>query len=368
MKKVGLITFHRPINFGAALQSVALVKAIESCGAECEIIDYVNPAFEKAYKVFSFSNCVSLKRTAWEFLMLNIRIRQKISFSGFIKENAKLTSKCNKKELQNFSDTYDLYITGSDQVFNYNCSGSDASYYLDFVKNKPKYSYAASFGDSDVPAEYVDEYKKHLTDFSDISVRESSGIGIVQKLLGRQTVKTLDPTLLLNQNQWGQIVSKTPRQFAEPYILIYLMAQSDEINAQIFSVAQRLQEKYHYSIVVIGGSLHKKKNNIHYVNAKSPYEFVALFRDASYVVTNSFHGTAFSVNFRKNFYSYVKPNLEIVGRVESLLTPIGLRDRIFSYAKDVKEISDVSYSEKEDAIAKEIEESYAYLRKVLNNG
>ena len=67
MKKVGLITFHRPINYGAALQSVALTKAIESCGADCEIIDYVNPAFEKTYKVFSFSECISLKKTAWEF-------------------------------------------------------------------------------------------------------------------------------------------------------------------------------------------------------------------------------------------------------------------------------------------------------------
>ena len=365
MKKVGLITFHQPINFGAALQSVALSKAIESCGCRCEILNYINPTFKKNYKVFSFKSCHSFKQLIWNILMVPFRIKQKIQFSNFIKMNACLTRKYNKKMLSNASKEYDMFFTGSDQVWNYKCSGKDASYFLDFVENKPKVSYAASFGDFVVSEQYKKEYANYISDMSAISVRESSGADIVKQLTGRDALQCLDPTLLLDAKQWGDVIKCEDRICKEPYILVYFMAQSSEIKKHIFEVAQKLKNHYGYSIVVIGGSLHKEKGEIKYCNVSSPETFLALFRDASYVLTNSFHGTAFAVNFKKNFYSYVKPDLEVVGRVESLLNAINLKDRIFSYAKEINIFSDVDYDANEHLLNAEVEKSYQYIKEVV---
>lgn len=365
-KKIGLLTFHRPINFGAVLQAVALAKGIELCGGECEIIDYINPAFEKAYPILHKENCRSLKGLLWELMMVPYRIKQKKDFGNFLKKNIRLTKPLTKLDMDVIEKNYDAFIVGSDQVWNLKCSGNDITYFLDFIKEKPKYSYAASFGDSSIAEGNKNMVKGFLESFSDISVREKSGLDILKDVTGRDFTQTLDPTLLLNQENWFEIVKDVKRVVKENYILIYFMVQSTATMQEIFSMANRIKEKYGYQIVVVGGSIHKKKNGIMYYNVTSPEKFVSLFRDASYVLTSSFHGTAFSVNLKKNFYSYVKPDLSIQGRIESLLTKIGLENRAFSFASDVKDIQEIDYEYPESLLECERKSSYAYIEKVLN--
>lgn len=366
MKKVGLITFHRPINFGAALQSVALSNAISSLGVDVKILDYINPAFVKAYPVIPKNIFRSPKSFVWSLAMLPSNLHRRRGFRKFVKENTVLTQPLKRDALSSTEKDFDLFITGSDQVWNYRCSGKDPSYFLDFVTQKPKYSYAASFGDDEVVPPYDEIYGSFISRFEAVSVRESVGIDIVKRLCGKDSVKTLDPTLLLNREQWSAMIKNRKALHDKPYILIYFMAQSDEINREMLRAARAVQEKLGYDIVIIGGSLHKKKGDIFYCDVTSPYEFLTLFRDASFVLTNSFHGTAFSVNFRKDFYSYVKPDLKTEGRVQSLLSSIGLSSRIFSYADDIKEIAAVDYTESEAPLQAQIDESYAFVNKAVN--
>lgn len=368
MKKVGLITFHRPINFGAALQSIALFKAIQKCGGNCQIINYINPAFEKAYPLIHKERFVSLKGLMWEFAMLPKQIKKRKAFRSFITKNAFLTKKMKKSELQLIENKFDVFFTGSDQVWNFKCSGNETAYFLDFVKEKPKFSYAASFGDTKINSGNKDLYYKLITSFQKISVRESSGVQIVKDISNIEAVQSLDPTLLLDKAEWSLICQNVLRKHKKEYVLVYFMAQSEEIKDQMFVVINKIKEEKGYDVLVIGGSLRKEKDGIFYVEISSPEEFVALFRDASYVVTNSFHGTAFSVNFRKNFYSYILPNLDIIGRVESFLNKIGLKERVFSFAYQVNELKDINYDLYEKAITDEVQDSYSYLRKVLSDG
>ena len=365
-KKIGLLTFHRPINFGAILQAVALAKEIENCSGKCEIIDYINPAFEKAYPLFHKENCSSIKGIIWEFLMFPYRLKQKREFNIFLKKNVLLTKSYKKADLKNIEKDYDAFLVGSDQVWNLTCSGNDFTYFLDFVLTKPKFSYAASFGDYHIADENKEKIKFLLDSFRDISAREQSGIEVLEEITGKKFMKTLDPTLLLNKEQWFEIIKNTGRIVKENYVLIYFMVQTPTVTCEIFKMANRIREKYGYKIVVIGGSIHKSKNGIIYYNATSPEEFVALFRDASYVLTSSFHGTAFSINFEKDFYSYVKPDLAVQGRIENLLTQIDLNNRMFSLASEIEDIEVIEYSQPHTLLNNEREKSVMYLKRVLS--
>ena len=367
MKKVGLITFHRPINFGAVLQSVALVKSIEKLGASCELIDYRNPFFEKMYSPFRLPKCLSTKSFVWWMAMLPHNIIQHIGFRRFVSSNTQMTKPIkNISRLAAVGSMYDIYITGSDQVWNLACSGGATAYFLDFVKDRPKNAYAASFGDANISEDDKQRYWQWLNGFHNISVRESYGGDIVKNITGRDCIQTLDPTLLLNLEQWSDIVKKTEPILKKRYVLLYFMATGDEAHRQMMQVARALAEKQGLAILVIGGSLHKEKDGICYVNPSSPEQFVALFMDAAWVVTNSFHGTAFSVSFEKNFYSYVKPDLRVSGRVESLLRKLGLQERIFSDAEQIQNIDQtIAYEHVRLVLEKEREYSIQYLKGVL---
>ena len=366
MRKIGLITFHRPVNFGAVLQSVALFKTIEAQGVACEIINYINPSFEKAYKPFKLSQITSVKYFLWSVARFPGENRKSKNFKRFVQRNTSLTKPLyTAEDLKAIGNQYDSYITGSDQVWNLECSGNETAYFLDFVLDKPKNSYAASFGDIDVSDELKERYNKLLRDFSAISVRETAGIDIVKKITGKDCVQTLDPTLLLNDKQWKEIISSVKPLVNEPYLLVYFMAQSDEIKREMLTLARRIANEKKYRVVVIGGSLHKQKDGIYYVDVESPEDFLTLFRDTSFVITNSFHGTAFSVNFRKDFYSYVEPDLKIKGRVESLLEKIGIEDRVFSYERQVKTIEPVDFQKVYSALEAERLNSIAFLRSVI---
>ena len=188
----------------------------------------------------------------------------------------------------------------------------------------------------------------------------------MKNITGRDCIQTLDPTLLLNLEQWSDIVKKTEPILKKRYVLLYFMATGDEAHRQMMQVARALAEKQGLAILVIGGSLHKEKDGICYVNPSSPEQFVALFMDAAWVVTNSFHGTAFSVSFEKNFYSYVKPDLRVSGRVESLLRKLGLQERIFSDAEQIQNIDQtIAYEHVRLVLEKEREYSIQYLKGVL---
>ena len=183
MKKVGIVTFHRALNYGAVLQSYALQKTVSSLGAECEIVDYICPKITADYKPFRIYKNDLLKSFAKSCVMVRRRAKRRDAFKSFFNNYLVKSKKSyTPQNIGELKSDYDLFISGSDQVWSPRCVGFDPAYFLTFADDKQKYSYAASFAVPTLPDEFIDEYKKRLNGFQKFSVREPSGEKLVKEL------------------------------------------------------------------------------------------------------------------------------------------------------------------------------------------
>lgn len=322
MKKVGIVTFHRALNYGAVLQSYALQKTVSSLGANCEIVDYICPRITLDYKPFRIYKNQFVKSFAKSCVMCRRRAKRRDAFKPFF-DNYLVKSKksYHPKDLSSLKNDYDIFIAGSDQVWSPRCVGFDPAYFLTFANDEQKYSYAASFAVPTLPEEQIEEYKKRLSGFQTFSVREPSGEKLVKALTGRDATTHLDPTLLISAEEWSKIAVTKIKQ---PYILIFTA------NPQISMIdfALKLSKEKNLPIYYINDAPHINTHGINYVVAPSVEEFVGYFKGAEYVVTNSFHGTAFSVIFNKNIFAEFKNQKGRNIRSEGLLTSLGIQREI----------------------------------------
>lgn len=345
--KCGILTFHRAQNYGAILQAYALQTTLEKLGAESEVIDYRCQFIENYYKPISFENIPSARKIASIFLR-NGRIKDNRSgFDTFINNHLKTSETIykSKDQLKESVDKYDMFFTGSDQVWSYITAGFDRAYFLDFVNApKKKSSYAASFGVEKIPDEYKAEYINLISDFSHISVREEQGAHIINELLNIKPQVVLDPTLLLNRDDWSQISSSNKEK--EEYLLVYLMAETKGI----LTLAKQLAKKKNLKIIYLNDRIFKRRG-MQNRSRTSVNDWISLFLNASCVVTNSFHGLAFSINFEKEFYvQYLPAPAKVNSRLENALNIFRLRERLVE--------SSVAFSEKEV--------DYTVIREILN--
>ena len=219
MKKTGILTFHRAINYGAVLQSYALQQTVASLGADCEIVDYICPRIVSDYKPFRIGKKNPLADFVKSCIMFRRRANRAKAFQSFFNNCLVKSARSYTPEtLTEAKKEYDVLITGSDQVWSPNCVGFDPAYFLTFADSRQKYSYAASFAVTELPKERVDEYKSRLKDFQAYSVREKSGEKLVKQLTGKTACTHPDPTLLLGKEAWSKI---GVRKCDKPYILIF---------------------------------------------------------------------------------------------------------------------------------------------------
>lgn len=361
--KTGVITFHRAINYGAALQTYALQKFLRDKNYDVEVIDYRCEYMENFYKTLAFKG-KTLKQDIRGLLNFYDSYKKKRHFRDFLSSNVNLSKEVYTKDnIKEANKIYDKFITGSDQVFNFACSKFDTSYFLDFVeKPNKKLSYAASFGMKSVPEEYQEEYKKLLSSFDNLSIRETAGQKIVKDLVGLDTELSVDPVFLLNAEDWYKIAQK-PK--IDKYILIYKLNTSN----LIFDFARKLAAKTGCKIVALNFDMvdKLKTRDIKGISTASVEEFLGYFKYADYVVTNSFHGTAFSVLFHKKFYVEAlqkdfKPN----DRVESLLTITGLDSCKIKTLDDCVLDVDRNFEYSDRQLKIEQSKAGKYLEKVLD--
>ncbi|MDD4781002.1 MAG: polysaccharide pyruvyl transferase family protein [Tissierellia bacterium] len=357
MKKIGIITYHNSNNYGAVLQAYALKTIITKLGAQCDIIDYKNPHIEQINKVRIF-NFKSLKTCMNSLVTYPIKKQKANKFAKFREKYLKPSVICIDENLQ---DQYDTFITGSDQVWNCELSEFDTAYFLDFViDNKKKNAYAASFGFSDIPEEYTEKYRSLLKDFNEISVREAQGAMIIQSLLERNVPVVLDPTLLLNINEWDNAFQITKND-RDPYILLYLMIPSKNI----LKFAEQLSQETGCEIIYITDKM-KRKISASYVRTISPEEWVKLFINATYIITNSFHGTAFSINFNKPFFvEMLPPPAKVNSRLENILDTFDLRSRQIINGNNSNIFIDIDYKTVNKKLELERKRSLDYLKRIL---
>lgn len=357
--KTGILTYHDTTNYGAVLQAYALQEKINNLGSECEIIDYKCEAITDRYKIIPLTECKNIKQFIKSLLTnKNNRILMK-KFKEFNEKYQKLSSlEYNKETISQVNDLYDCFITGSDQVWNLELSNEDTTYMLDFVTDmKKKKSYAASFGYKEIPDKYVALSKKMLGDFETILVREEQGKSIIEKNLNRQAKVTIDPTLLLNKTEWDKLIENGNKE--EDYILLYIIAP----NKEIINFAKRLAKKEKCKIIYLNHS-YKDIFGVKNIKTASPEEFLKYVRNAKYVVTTSFHGVAFSVNFEKQFfYALSKENGNFNSRIENLVNILNLKERIIG--KNLELYKNINYDKVNYLLENERKNSIDSLKEIL---
>lgn len=292
--RICTITCQNAYNYGARLQTYALASYLQQQGHEVEVIDY-RPDYMRGDVKVLFWPGLSVKQWGKLILQLPDRLRAKRRqpyFDNFSKEYIPLTRRIywTIDELRADAPKADMYIAGSDQIWNTEFpNGTDPGYYLDFGdKSVRRISYAASFATEDILPSARKFVQGNLAHFDAISVREHSAL-ILLESMGYKGTEVLDPVFLLSKQQWQDLADETGR--GEKYLLVYDFMNSPLISKE----ATRIAKEQHLQIYSIG---HMR---LHYCDKSfvfaTPQTFLGLIKHATYVVSNSFHGTAFAMIF-----------------------------------------------------------------------
>ena len=327
-RKAGLITIYHVPNYGSVLQTFATQRLLEKLGYECDIINYKYP---NEYHHSLGRQKPSLKSKIGRIFGLSAHHRKANKLECFKKRHfnfTKLYSHLNELRTADW-ESYDMFVVGSDQVWKSKFTLGDTAFLLSFVPDdKKRVSIASSFATSSVPEEYREIYKRELEKFSAISVRENNGVSIIKDelKLNKEVQVVLDPTLLLSKEDWLSAVPRSTFKKKKKYILLYMLTYAFEPRPYIFEVLKQLQSQEDYDIIALEGYTPKERaNGIEMINKadSSIPEFINLFANADVVVTSSFHGTAFAVNFGIPLISIV-PDDKGDDRQSSFLKNVGL--------------------------------------------
>lgn len=368
LKRIGIITMHRINNYGSVLQAFALQYIIEKMGFDVQLIDYNYP------NIFQYTRGVALPKNDWKAKVIKSMSwlhpynRYDYKFQDFRNRYFKLSPYYKDFDvIHQKAISYDLYITGSDQVWNPKFTKGDTTFLLDFAeKNANKISYASSFSCTQLGKEYEATYSELLAQYQAISVREWGGVELVKRLTGQQAVITVDPTLLLDDNAWKTVVSKRCR-YSKNYILLYVLSYSFNPVPYIYDLALYLSRKLNLQIVVLGKHPYLSKyKNVESILDAGPLEFLQLIENAVCVVTSSFHGTAFSVNYKKPVYAVVN-NKNDDDRISSFLSDLSLDESIIPMGMALDTIPLDMHSESSWSILNQKREySLSYLENAIN--
>lgn len=334
--KIGIITMHKVLNYGSALQAYALQRKLFNLGFENEIIDYKYPQKSKGNTVKSFiKTSISFFRDA---IIGFPRLRKIKKFSAFYDNNFVLTNKVyDKLNIRENPPIYDLYITGSDQVWNPRFAGNDVNFMLAFTpEDAGRISYASSFATNVIDKSKAELYSKYLSRYDLISVRERSGVHIVNKLIGKDATVCCDPTILLNQDEWNLLAEQSKLKIGFKYILVYILSYMWSPYPEVYKIVEDVQKTLGYKVIFLVGRKEDafRKNSV-LIKSTGPSEFTYLFRNAEFVITTSFHGAAFSVVYDKPLVGIVNKQSDSDSRIQSLLVTIGAEKSILDYRDNI---------------------------------
>lgn len=351
------ITCHHSYNHGAMLQAFALVRYLQSLGHDVAVIDY-RPRYMPRQKVDYFYVSSGFFSTfGIRHLYGLYKMIQAPKMRGYYElEHARrdvFEQFCNKfipvtqtlyasgKQLRANPPEADLYIAGSDQIWNTNLrNGRDCAFYLDFGSPKRKISYAASFATQEVNARFKRFVHRQLANFDAISVREKSGLSILRSL-GYEGIVVVDPVFLLDCHQWDKVIELDDSivdGIDDDYILTYDFDSSLAVK----EIALRLSALYNCKVYSVspGKRSYSDKSFV----CCAPLKFVSLVKHARCVISNSFHGTAFSMIYGKDFF-VVKRKDGLNARMQDLLKEYDLSDRLIDMdVSDDTLMNNIDYS------------------------
>lgn len=372
--KASVITLHTVDNYGSVMQTYATQQILKKCGYDVEFVDYWrrdNLPKSRAERMLEGSTLQKLKplwginnftRGATIAILKMMLENRKSPMWRFLEEEVQLTKVryCSYEELEANPPIADVYITGSDQVWNsiWN-QGIDRSYFLDFAPaRKPRIAFSASIGREQLDAEEIPETRSLLEKYSAISVREQSAVELLASMDIKSTL-VLDPTLMLEANEWRKLAAK--HRTEKPYLLIYQLNP----NPQMDQYAEQLAQKKEWDVIRIGFGRSDRRKGGKCVMLPSVEEFLGLFCNAACVLTDSFHATAFSLNLGTDFISVLPGRFGT--RIESILKLTGTENRLLTSYDDFETIEKkIDKKSVQDILEKKRKEDIQWLEIALN--
>lgn len=331
-RQVGIITVHSNVNYGANLQAFASCKYLNNQGYDSKVIDYTLPNHEKSVHLFSWlrqswkgEKDKSLKRKIKLAIALTLsapwKYRRLKAFSKFRKNNIKLTKNCKDiKDIEKLN--LDTIVCGSDQIWNPDImDGINPIFFGDINGVKTKISYAASVGKEKLEPNDEKKVKNLVLSLDSCSVREEDSAEYISSFTGKKIETVCDPVFLLDKYEYDNICSK--RLFKNDYVFLYSVVHNDVLT----EIAKKYADRRGLKLIEICSSKDKKAKHKQILSF-GPSEFLSCIKYAKTVFTNSFHGTAFSIIYEKDFY--VVNNKARGSRITNLLNKVGLSERLIS--------------------------------------
>ena len=374
--KIALITYHASHNNGSFLQAFATQKAIEQLGHECDVIDFSTPRQQYLYDVYKkVSGPKDIAKNAYAFFHHKLIQQRHDDFVNLQHKALSLTPKFYEtvEQLEDLNGKYDVFVSGSDQIWNTDAWDYSDAYLLSFVHQGRKISYASSMGghilDKKEDKALAEHYAKLLSGYQSIAVRELTAQEYLQPLVPQHVEQVLDPTLLIDADAYDPITDAP--LVHEPYIFYYAI-DSIELNDSAAKAVQAFAQSKGLPVYVMftgNKSYGLKKYGFHLLEVAAPNHYLSLIKNADYVLSASFHGTAFSIKFEKQFYVVRgkhngKVNMD--DRMSSLLKLCGLDSRQLIEG-EAWDDSTIDYRSTNEKLGREVERSRAYMHDALKD-
>lgn len=347
MKKVAILTItNSGLNFGNRLQNFALQKYLEQFDVDVE-----NIVSAKSCK--NSLTLSKLRRLTKKLLKTDDRRKNFNEFNRKYIKDAKLIRYEGINESA-FADEYDIFIAGSDQVWNPNFHFNSDFEFASFAPKEKRFSYAASIGVSSIKSEYREEFIKNINGMRTLSVREKDSIPLIKELTGRDAMVHIDPTMLIDRSVYEQIEEKPPQGLPDKYMFVYFLGNvPKEYRDNINKLANNLG----IEVVELSEMQGTKYYNI------GPQHFLYALNHADYICTDSFHGSVFSILFEKKFSIFARQDNDecMNSRIETLVDTFGLEDRIAATMNIEEALKEIDYTRVKAILEKERVKSKSYL-------
>jgi len=356
MKKVGIVTLNGYINHGNRLQNYALKTVMESLDFDVYTIRFARLQRRKKFRLFlaKIKMWVISPRRQW---LERKRVKLFYRFSEqFLAETDKEFFL--DDDLSALNRQFDFLVVGSDQVWNPSMNLNSSVFFLTFADSQKRIAYAPSFGIGDLPNEVKTAYKKWISEIPYVSTREKEGASIISELMGRNVPVLVDPTMLLSKEEWGKISILPKYKPQGKYIVTYFLGDFDDENR---TKILRLAEKNKCEIVHLG------KPCINGAYISGPSEFISYIKDCECCITDSFHGTVFSIIFEKNFWVFERQGSQsMYSRIETLLSKLNLEERKATTLDNLDLLNHLDFSCVQKAVIQEREIALNYLKEALH--
>lgn len=329
MKKVGIIThYYKSKNYGGVLQAYALVEFLKSKGFDAQQLCYKRTPSKssEAVKLRNFKRAL-ISAIAQKFLIIPIKKgldKRNQSFDDFTQSIPHSKKVYTDKNIYESTHEYDAFITGSDQVWN--PIYYSPSFFLEFADGKNRISYAASIAHGNLSDNDKQIFKNHLKKFKAISLREND-VDLISSLTSVPVTWVIDPTMLLTSNEWDKVSS--PRLIKEKYLFCYFLGRNDIQR----KVATEFAKKHHLKVVTIPHLMGMfERSDAFFGDIKvldaSPADFISLIKHAEYVFADSFHATAFSNIYNKQYFVFHRSGFKgMASRIYSICELFGTQSR-----------------------------------------